>query len=114
MRDYAIPGKPAVVEGAIDGWEALRKWTPEFWVERYGEKRVSVSGKSYALKEIIRLALDSTPSSPAPYYRNIVLRANFPDLVPDVALIPEVCLPNWSHSWLFVPPRWATPSADPL
>jgi hypothetical protein len=105
MEQYIIPGKPAIIEDAIDHWPALKKWTPEFWIQNYGEKKVTIDGKEYSIEEVIHLALESKPESPAPYYRNTRLRLEYPELMPDIRPYPVACGPNWFHSSVFFPIR---------
>jgi hypothetical protein len=39
---YFIPGRPVVLEGAASAWPAIRKWSPEYFVERCGREEVTV------------------------------------------------------------------------
>jgi hypothetical protein len=41
-REYFVPGKPVVLEGAGREWPAVKKWTFEFLMERCGQDRVDV------------------------------------------------------------------------
>jgi hypothetical protein len=105
MERFVVPEKPVILEGAISNWQALSKWNPEFWVGRYGEKVVVVDDKGYPLHRIIEFALCSTESSPAPYYRNIRIRNEYPELLEDLSPYPDLCEPNWFHSRIFYPIR---------
>lgn len=105
IQDYVIPRKPAVLEDAISNWPALRKWTAEFWQDRYAERLVEIDGQTFRLSEVIDLALQSNDRKPAPYYRNIPLRWEFPELLSDILPCPVYSRPNWFHSALFRPIR---------
>jgi hypothetical protein len=105
MERHIIPRQPCVIEDAIDGWRALRKWTPDFWKRTYGDRREEIDGRGYALREVIDLALVSDTASPAPYYRNIHLGTVDPELMADISPYPLYCEPNWFHSRLFAPLR---------
>lgn len=104
-EQYVIPGKPAIIKDAIDDWAALTKWTPEFWKENYGEREVSIDERGYTVEQVIDLALESKPDSPAPYYRNIRIRHDFAELMADISPYPPLCGPNWFHSLAFYPVR---------
>lgn len=45
LRDYKTPCKPVVIKGAAHYWDAVRKWTPEYFAEHYGDKAVVPSVK---------------------------------------------------------------------
>jgi hypothetical protein len=105
FQRYVVPGKPVLLENTTEMWGALRRWTPEFWIEGYGRKHVEIDGKEYEIKDVIRLALESNDSSPAPYYRNVRLRLCYPELFADISPYPQLCKPNWFHSPVFFPIR---------
>src|SRR5262245_57571681 len=42
-RDYVKRSRAAVLEGMIDGWPALGRWSPDYLRQRYAEARVSVA-----------------------------------------------------------------------
>ena len=105
LQRYVIPRKPAILLDAISTWPALNKWGPEFWKRTYGERSVVVDGKNHRLKEIVELALNSNPERPAPYYRNIKVRNEYPELMADISPYPPHCGPNWFHSLPFFPIR---------
>ena len=102
IHDYAIPRRPVVLEDATKDWPALKKWSPKFFRDNYGSKRVNIDKKDYTLGEVIDLAEKSTPENPAPYYRNIHLNEVFPELQPDIQPMPACATPNWYHSRRFL------------
>ena len=105
MERFVIPGKPAIIQDASSKWSALKKWEPAFWKQQYGSRTTVIDGKSYTLNEVVDLALKSNADHPAPYYRNIRLRDEYPELMADISPYPEVCGPNWFHSAAFYPIR---------
>lgn len=39
-RRHLHASKPVVLEGALDTWPALRTWSPEYFIEKYGDRPV--------------------------------------------------------------------------
>ena len=104
-ENYVMKRKPVILADAIDHWPAMTKWTPEFWVKNYGERPVTIDGKEHTLKRIVELSLESNEQTPAPYYRNIKIRNEYPELMADISPYPQACGPNWFHSKVFLPIR---------
>ncbi|MAF78933.1 MAG: transcription factor [Halobacteriovoraceae bacterium] len=57
FNQYALPGKPVVLKNFASDWNALKKWTPEYFISKYGNNDVQVydgnfsrPGKSYMSK----------------------------------------------------------------
>ena len=44
LRHFYAVGRPVVIEGAIDGWPALRRWTPAYLAERVGDAEIEYQG----------------------------------------------------------------------
>ena len=42
MRDYYTTNRPVIIQGAMDNWDALRKWTPEWLKQQFGERIIQV------------------------------------------------------------------------
>jgi hypothetical protein len=42
-RDYLWANRPVVVPGLMTDWPALSKWTPDFFVERFGNEIIEVT-----------------------------------------------------------------------
>jgi histone arginine demethylase JMJD6 len=100
FRDYRDRRRPVILTGAIRDWKALSRWTPDFFVSRYGTMDVPIDGRPYNLSQFIREALDSSPQSPAPYLRGKPLKDLFPDLLGDIEPMPEFVFPCWIRSRL--------------
>ncbi|WP_290664468.1 cupin-like domain-containing protein [Ignavibacterium sp.] len=103
--EYVAKRKPVILENAIAHWKAVEKWTPEFWIKEYGGKKVEIDNKHYTLGEVITLALSSDENNPAPYYRNIRIALEYPELVTDFSPESEFCLPNYFLHKVFSPLR---------
>jgi len=39
-REYLLPRKPVIITDALDECPARRKWTPDYFRERFGERRL--------------------------------------------------------------------------
>jgi len=98
---YLRPQKPVIVTDAIDHWPAKRRWTPAFFREQYGSRRVTVDGVEYQLSQLLDLIERSSPSKPAPYLRNVVIEEWAPELVADIQPLPHHTQPNWFDSRFF-------------
>jgi tetratricopeptide (TPR) repeat protein len=42
LRDHYSANRPVVIQGAMDNWAALQKWTPEYLREHYGHLTVEI------------------------------------------------------------------------
>lgn len=103
--EFVAQRKPVVIEDATKHWNALEKWTPEFWKENYGNRKVEIDGKDFLIEEVIDLALQSDEKNPAPYYRNIRIAHEYPELMSHITPESEFCLPNYFLHKIFTPLR---------
>jgi histone arginine demethylase JMJD6 len=105
---YLYPNKPVIITGAMDQWNALKRWTPEFFKTEFRSMKFSIgdteygqaahgesAGTEFTMAEFIDRVLQSCEESPAPYFRNRNLYALFPSLKEDIEPLPEYLLPNW-------------------
>ncbi|MEW6282331.1 MAG: cupin-like domain-containing protein [Candidatus Eremiobacterota bacterium] len=73
-RDYALPNRPVVLEGLARDWPASTRWTPEFFAERYGHLRVTVSRAARSTELPVRMSMAEyvrtmrTTTDPRPWY----------------------------------------------
>jgi len=107
--EYLYPNVPVIVTDALTRWQAMERWTPEFFKSEFGDMRFQLEDKlkpktdyksevgsvEYAMKDFIDLVLSSTEANPAPYFRNRVLADQFPSLLQDIEPLPEYFQPNW-------------------
>jgi histone arginine demethylase JMJD6 len=100
VRRYVLPMRPVILTDAITRWPALRRWTPEFFRERYGSVPVDIDGKTWKLGEYIDALLISSPEQIAPYLRNQLIEPWIPELMADITPLPRCVDPNWLDSRL--------------
>src|SRR6202008_1711004 len=82
-------------------WDALTKWTPEFFRERYGETELEIDDWRYKMSDFIEQVVHSELHHPAPYLRNYLIEKHFPELMVDILPLPQCTRPNWFDSRLF-------------
>ncbi len=111
FQQYALPEKPIVLKDFSADWAALKKWTPEYFIEKYGDNEVQVyngsfskPGKTYMGKattmkfsEYLNSILNSGRDLRMFLY-NIVSKA--PELKEDVVLPP--LMKGFSKRFLFM------------
>src|SRR5689334_18772156 len=83
-NEYLFPLKPVIVSDALRGWQALRRWTPEFFKREFGGMTFLINddpdqaadykgndrGTEYTMADFVDRILASTDERPAPYFRN--------------------------------------------
>lgn len=97
-REYADRNRPVVIEDALAGWPALRKWSPAFFADRYPDKEVTFrDGSVLPMRRFIERVMASTMDHPAPYWTNAPVAEHFPELLADID--PELGFfrPNWAR-----------------
>jgi histone arginine demethylase JMJD6 len=107
-RDFMYGSRPVVIRDALQGWRALEQWTPEFFKREFGAMTFRIDskeqgqanyetegGRQFTMSEFIDLVAQSTDENPAPYFRNRVLRQEFPSLLADIQPLPPYFEPNW-------------------
>lgn len=104
-KEFVAKRKPAIIRDATKNWKALTKWTPEFWKSRYGDRSLTIDNNKIQMNELIDLALKSNEQNPAPYYRNIRIAHEYPELLEDITPESDFCLPNYFLSSVFKPLR---------
>lgn len=88
-RDYMYASKPFVVRGIARDWECVKKWSPQYFADKYGDDRVNLINdhiatdesveEEYSLREII----ESFDSSNPKYCRFLPILDNHPELYED-------------------------------
>src|SRR5262245_7775253 len=113
-EEYLYANKPVIVTDAMHQWEALKRWSPEFFQKEFGSMTFALSdakakseykaggSTEYAMARFIDLVLNSTDENPAPYLRNVPLYDKFPSLREDIEPLPEYLEPNWLPDHYFV------------
>lgn len=96
--DYAMKNRPVIVTGALERWDALDSWTPEFFAKKYGGKKIQFARgpvKELQMDDFIRQVLASRPGNPSPYWTNNPIEDLFPELLEDLKPFPDHTKPNW-------------------
>ena len=100
-REYLRPLRPVILTDAIAHWNALGRWSPQFFKTEYGHLQIEVDGEAMALSDLIDRVEASTDDNPAPYLRNQALAKWPPELTADVTPMPDCTRPNWFESRFF-------------
>ncbi len=95
LNEYLRPGRPVIIADALREWEALGKWTPQWFGERYGALDLTIDGCSISMGRLIDLVLNANEKSPAPYLRNHPIASISQDLLADIKPYPIYLEPNW-------------------
>jgi hypothetical protein len=103
IERYLRPRVPVIIEDAIDHWPALTKWTPEFWIQHYGDRQVIIEGTTYRIDNLFTRLRESVGAEGSPYYRNVKIKHVYPELLPDIAPPVIYSQPNWFKSMWFEP-----------
>ncbi|MGN6314282.1 MAG: cupin-like domain-containing protein [Rhodanobacteraceae bacterium] len=93
-REYMIPRKPVIITDVLDECPARRKWTPEYFLERFGERKlVTISGEM-RMREIVEGVLHPNGKN-TPFLRESAIAWWLPEVMAD--LVPHPCYahPNW-------------------
>lgn len=98
---YLRPLKPVISLDAIAQWPAMSRWTPEFFVQRFGDRTITIDKQDYTFADFMSLVMGSTPERPSPYFRNVLLENWAPELLADIAPMPHHTRPNWLDSRFF-------------
>ena len=95
VHECLFPNKPVVLSGALDGWGAVAKWTPEYVKTKYGSMDLTIDSQDYTMGEFIDRVNSSSLENPAPYLRNAIVEELLPELLPDIQPLPQYYSPNW-------------------
>ena len=111
-KEHLFKSHPVVIGDATREWPALTKFTPDFFREKYGQRKVKVQGQTFALGEFIDLMMTATEENPAPYPCKLNIAHDYPELLPDVSPRYAYALPDRTTSKLL--PAGFLGSADTL
>ncbi|MCP3167968.1 cupin-like domain-containing protein [Myxococcus qinghaiensis] len=119
---YYVTNRPVILEGVLDDWPALKRWSPEWLVERFGDEEVEVMAGRDAepdpdfhaerlrhtlpLRELVA-HVRGTPGSDDVYLvarNSLLLRAAFRPLLDDLTpprgfIHPDLSAPDSVHLW---------------
>lgn len=97
-QEYLFPGRPVVFTDAAKNWNAIGKFTPEFFKANYGGIKKTLNGKEYTMESFIDLMLKASPDNPAPYPFKIDVPKYMPELIPDISPRLKYTLPDRTNS----------------
>jgi len=105
IKTYANNGIPVVIPGAMKAWDAFKNWDPEYFRNILGNKKVTVAGKEYLLRDFMNTVMESSESNPSGYLNEVNIHKDFPELLPDIVPHLSYALPDRLMSkWL--PESW--------
>lgn len=119
-RDFEEPGRPVILTGVTEDWPATRLWGPEYFRDRFGERRVAVSprGGRRTLEMTMAEFLDHMVSSPERplYLKNWEVATQCPELLEDFTIL-EYFADDWIQAlptslrpnllWIYMGPAGA-------
>jgi len=111
LHEYVLKNRSVVLKDAARDWPALSKWTPDFFREKYGSRKVPVfeRKRSVTLKDMVLMKdyIDEITSSTfqdrAKYLFSLKIPKDFPDLLGDLEPRPAYWDPNWLESKYLLP-----------
>jgi hypothetical protein len=101
-QEYLIPGRPVVLTDVTKDWNALSRWTPDFFRKEFGDQQIKANDKNYSVRDFMDLVEASSPENPAPYLRNEYIPEVFPTLLKDVQPCPQHMTKNWLAGKFYV------------
>jgi len=100
LREYILPLKPVIITGGFDHWPARKKWCLDFFQKQYGHLPLEIDRRKLSMATLIEEVKHSTPTRPAPYLRNFLVKRLPKELQRDIDPLPECINPNWLNTWL--------------
>jgi hypothetical protein len=110
VYEYQRKRRPVILTDASSGW-AARRWTPESLARKLGSRPIKFrdSQKTWPFAELVAAIVASSAEAPAPYARNIDVRRDLPELLPDISPRLAYARPDWKSSRL-LPKDWLFPN----
>jgi histone arginine demethylase JMJD6 len=107
MTRFLKPGVPVIFKNASSSWKARELFTPEWFRKTLGDKRKTIHGVPYTMRELMDLVEASTPEKPAPYPLIWNIDQDLPELLPLLdPMHVNYCLPNWLNRPVFQVGKW--------
>ena len=111
LQEYVLKNRPVILTDAAQSWKALSKWTPEFFKECYGSKKVPIfeRKRTVSMKDTVSLSdyVDEITSTGcqnrARYLFSLRIAKEFPELLSDLEPRPACWDPNWLDSKYLLP-----------
>ncbi len=106
-NEHWLPGIPLVLKNASKVWKANGTFSPDWFRANYGDRKTTVNGTEYTMKEVMDLVEGKDTSRPVPYPCKYELRAQLPELTDMVyPLNLGYAKPNWLESSWFKRGYW--------
>lgn len=103
VHDFQRKRRPVIMTDATQEW-AARDWTPEVLRQKVGHRQVEIRTQTepeiWSFGELIDATLASTNGRSAPYARNIDVRRDLPELLPDIQPRLKYASPDWKSTKL--------------
>ncbi len=103
-KSYLFPNRPVIFSDGLRFWNTIQKWTPDFFKSQFPERKVTIDGATYTIREFIDLIKHSSFENPAPYLRAQKIAEVFPELLPEIQALFPYSQSNWGQSKAF--PGW--------
>lgn len=94
MREYMLPRKPVILTDALDECPARHKWTPDYFLERFGERKLHAETGEMTMREIVEGVLRPRGERP-PFLRESPISWWLPEAMADLTPYPCYVHPNW-------------------
>ena len=94
VHEYMIPRKPVIVTGALDACPARRKWTPGYFRDRFGDRRLRTVSGMMPMRDIVDGVLHPDGER-APFLRESPVSWWLPEAMADLVPYPSFVQPNW-------------------
>jgi len=105
VRNYLKAERPVIITDATRSWDAIGKWTPEFFSTEFADQVLPVNSSDLSVKDLIGQILEATENNPSPYFLGTgpgrYLVDVFPELTSDITPKLVYLEPNWleGHFW---------------
>lgn len=109
IEEHWKPGIPLVLKNATRAWGAFNTFSPDWFRQRFGDRRTVVDGRSYTMTEIMDLVEGRDTSRPVPYPCKYHIPTQLPEVLPMVMPVNlGFAKPNWLESSWFKRGYWGS------
>ena len=85
-QEYKANGRPVVLADGLEDWPALRKWTPSFFRESFGDTCIPVDNEVMRVRDLVDTLDQDDVNS---YVLQLKIAEYFPELLPNLELSPH-------------------------
>lgn len=109
IEEHWKPGIPLVLKNATKVWGAYGQFSPDWFRERFGERKTHVNGVEYSMLELMDLVEGKDTSRPVPYPCKYHIPSQLPELMPMLTPLDiGYAKPNWLESAWFKRGYWGS------